>query len=113
MLYESLVVVLAAKICVYGLDLGRIENLSLHRCQRLTTVGIAALSRCAFFTIKLKRLNLSYNKFIHDEALAAFAQCTELNTLNLDHTDVSEAKAFLLQSKCCQVVRDLTTHLLP
>jgi hypothetical protein len=56
-------------------------------------MGIAALSWCAFISIGLKRLTLSYNKHIHDEALAAFTQCTELNTLNLDYTDVPEAKA--------------------
>ncbi|KAG0309204.1 hypothetical protein BGZ98_004504 [Dissophora globulifera] len=76
---------------------GRIEVLSLQRCERVTTVGIMLLGRCAFFAIKLKRLNLGYNKYIHDEALAVFTQCKELTTLNLEYTDVSEEKALLLQ----------------
>ncbi|KAG0327426.1 hypothetical protein BGZ99_007646 [Dissophora globulifera] len=78
-------------------DLGRIEVLSLQRCERVTTAGIMLLGRCAFFAIKLKRLNLGYNKYIHDEALAVFTQCKELTTLNLEYTDVSEEKALLLQ----------------
>lgn len=81
------------------LDLGKIEILSLHRCERLTTAGIATLARSAFFSIKLKRLNLGYNKYIHDGALVALTRCEELTTLNLEYTDVSEAKALLLQSK--------------
>ncbi|KAF9960244.1 hypothetical protein BGZ65_012609 [Modicella reniformis] len=75
-----------------------IEVLSLYRCERLTTAGIAMLGRCTFFSSKLKRLNLGFNKHIHDEALAAFTQCNELNTLNLENTDVSEEKALLLQA---------------
>lgn len=64
----------------------------------MTTAGIIILARCAFFTLKLKRLNLGYNKHVHDAALAVFVRCDELTTLNLEYTDVSEEKALLLQS---------------
>ncbi|KAF9992133.1 hypothetical protein BGZ79_003470, partial [Entomortierella chlamydospora] len=80
-----------------GLNLGRLEVLSLQRCERLTTVGIVHLGKCAFFSVKLKRLNLGYNKYIHDEALAVFTRCHELNTLNLEYTDVSQERALRLQ----------------
>lgn len=73
--------------------------LSLNRCRRLTTVGVLTLGRSSFFKLRLKRLNLGYNQYIHDEALAAFTVCNGLITLNLDHTDVSEQKALLLQSR--------------
>ncbi|KAG0199285.1 hypothetical protein BGX28_007427 [Mortierella sp. GBA30] len=82
----------------YLRDLGRIEVLSLHRCQRLTTVGVVSLGKCAFFSLRLKRLNLGYNQFIHDEALAIFTRCKELTTLNLEYTDVSEERALRLQN---------------
>ncbi|KAF9301783.1 hypothetical protein BGZ74_006276 [Mortierella antarctica] len=82
----------------YIRDLGRIEVLSLNRCRRLTTVGVLTLGRSSFFKLRLKRLNLGYNQYIHDEALAAFTVCNGLITLNLDHTDVSEQKALLLQN---------------
>ncbi|KAI8595296.1 hypothetical protein EDD21DRAFT_448733 [Dissophora ornata] len=81
----------------YLRDLSRIEVLSLHRCERLTTAGIMVLGKCAFFAVKLKRLNLGYNKYIHDEALAVFTVCKALTALNLEYTDVSEEKALLLQ----------------
>jgi len=55
------------------------------------------LGRSAFFSLKLKRLNLKNNPFIHDEALAVFANCNSLNTLNLDNTDVTEMAALRLQ----------------
>ncbi|KAG0254467.1 hypothetical protein BG011_005769 [Mortierella polycephala] len=82
----------------YLRDLGRIEVLSLHRCSRLTTAGVIQLGKCAFFSLKLKRLNLSNNKFIHDEALACFTQCKELNSLNLEYTDVTDQGALRLQN---------------
>ncbi|KAF9182229.1 hypothetical protein BGZ50_005062 [Haplosporangium sp. Z 11] len=82
----------------YLRDLGRIEVLSLHRCSRLTTAGVIQLGRCAFFSLKLKRLNLGYNMFIHDEALVCFTQCKELNTLNLEYTDVTDQGALRLQN---------------
>lgn len=79
------------------IDLGRIEILSLSQVQRLTTVGVNHLGRSAFFSLKLKRLNLKNNPFIHDEALAVFSHCNSLNTLNLDNTDVTEVAALRLQ----------------
>ncbi|KAF8935315.1 hypothetical protein BGZ52_012873 [Haplosporangium bisporale] len=82
----------------YIRDLGRIEVLSLNRCRRLTTVGVLTLGRSSFFKLRLKRLNLGYNQYIHDEALTAFTVCNGLVTLNLEHTDVSEQKALLLQN---------------
>ncbi|KAG0035581.1 hypothetical protein BGZ81_005559 [Podila clonocystis] len=82
----------------YIRDLGRIEVLSLNRCRRLTTVGVLTLGRSSFFKLRLKRLNLGYNQYIHDEALTAFTVCNGLIALNLDHTDVSEQKALLLQN---------------
>ncbi|KAG0082374.1 hypothetical protein BGZ92_011801 [Podila epicladia] len=82
----------------YIRDLGRIEVLSLNRCRRLTTVGVLTLGRSSFFKLRLKRLNLGYNQYIHDEALTAFTVCNGLITLNLEHTDVSEQKALLLQN---------------
>ncbi|KAF9106651.1 hypothetical protein BGX27_009066 [Mortierella sp. AM989] len=85
------------KTMEYLRDLGRLEILSLQRCERLTTAGMVLLGRCGFFSIKLKRLNLGYNKFIHDEALPVFARCHELNTLNLEYTDVSQERALRLQ----------------
>ncbi|KAF9194514.1 hypothetical protein BGZ49_003166 [Haplosporangium sp. Z 27] len=85
------------KTMEYLRDLGRLEILSLQRCERLTTAGIILLGKCAFFSTKLKRLNLGYNKFIHDEALAVFTRCQELNTLNLEYTDVSQERASHLQ----------------
>ncbi|KAG0377939.1 hypothetical protein BGX24_005113 [Mortierella sp. AD032] len=81
----------------YLRDLGRIEILSLSQVKRLTTVGVGHLGRSAFFSLKLKRLNLKNNPFIHDEALAVFANCNSLNTLNLDNTDVTELAAHRLQ----------------
>ncbi|KAF9903697.1 hypothetical protein EC991_003424, partial [Linnemannia zychae] len=81
----------------YLRDLGRIEILSLSQVERLTTVGVGHLGRSAFFSLKLKRLNLRNNPFIHDEALAVFAHCNSLNTLILDHTDVTEFAAHRLQ----------------
>ncbi|KAF9352997.1 hypothetical protein BGX26_009225 [Mortierella sp. AD094] len=85
------------KTMEYLRDLGRLEVLSLQRCERLTTVGMARLGKCAFFSVKLKRLNLGYNKYIHDEALAVFTRCHGLNTLNLEYTDVSQERALRLQ----------------
>ncbi|KAF8952373.1 hypothetical protein BGZ46_003500, partial [Entomortierella lignicola] len=85
------------KTMEYLRDLGRLEILSLQRCERLTTAGIILLGKCAFFSAKLKRLNLGYNKFIHDEALAVFTRCQELNTLNLEYTDVSQERVSHLQ----------------
>ncbi|KAG0284119.1 hypothetical protein BGZ96_011519 [Linnemannia gamsii] len=81
----------------YLRDLGRIEILSLSQVMRLTTVGVNHLGRSAFFSLKLKRLNLKNNPFIHDEALAVFSHCNSLNTLNLDNTDVTEIAALRLQ----------------
>ncbi|KAG0368675.1 hypothetical protein BC939DRAFT_529193 [Gamsiella multidivaricata] len=89
--------IIGDKTMEYLRDLGRIEVLSLHRCERLTTAGMMLLGKCAFFSIKLKRLNLGYNKYIHDEALTVFIRCNELNTLNLEYTDVSEERALRLQ----------------
>ncbi|KAF9409312.1 hypothetical protein BGZ94_001998, partial [Podila epigama] len=86
------------KAMEYLRDLGRVEVLSLKQCRRLTTAGVLTLGRSAFFGLKLKRLNLGYNPYIHDEALAAFAHCHGLNTLNLEHTDVSEHRVLLLQN---------------
>lgn len=85
------------KAMEYLRDLGRIEILSLSQVQRLTTVGVNLLGRSAFFSLKLKRLNLKNNPFIHDEALAVFSHCNSLNTLNLDNTDVTEVAALRLQ----------------
>ncbi|KAG0055014.1 hypothetical protein BGZ83_009784 [Gryganskiella cystojenkinii] len=82
----------------YLRDLARIEILSMARCGRLTTVGMNSLGRCAFFTLNLKRLNLGYNPFIHDESLAVFTRGLELTTLNLEYTDVTESKAWRLQN---------------
>ncbi|KAF9916394.1 hypothetical protein BX616_003862 [Lobosporangium transversale] len=82
----------------YLRDLGRLEELSLNRCEKLTVAGIIKLSKSAFFSMKLKRLNLGFNKYIHDEALAVFTQCHELHTLNLEYTDVTEERALLLQN---------------
>ncbi|KAF9582791.1 hypothetical protein BGW38_010756 [Lunasporangiospora selenospora] len=82
----------------YLRDLGRLEVLSMNRCRRLTTEGVIALSKCAFFGLVLKRLSLGYNKYIHDEALTVFVRCLGLSTLNLEHTDVSEQKALFLQN---------------
>lgn len=79
------------------IDLGRIEILSLSQVQRLTTVGVNFLGRSAFFSLKLKRLNLKNNPFIHDDALTVFSHCNSLNTLNLDNTDVTEIAALRLQ----------------
>ncbi|KAF8944780.1 hypothetical protein BGZ47_003707 [Haplosporangium gracile] len=85
------------KAMEYLRDLGRIEILSLSQVKRLTTVGVNHLGRSAFFSLKLKRLNLKNNPFIHDEALAVFSHCNSLNTLNLDNTDVTEVAALRLQ----------------
>ncbi|KAF9437179.1 hypothetical protein BGZ76_001738 [Entomortierella beljakovae] len=86
------------KTMEYLRDLGRLEVLALSRCERLTTAGVLRLGRCAFFSMKLKRLNLGNNKFIHDEALGVFQKCHQLVALNLDHTDVTQEKAILLQA---------------
>ncbi|KAK3832942.1 MAG: hypothetical protein JOS17DRAFT_741115 [Linnemannia elongata] len=85
------------KAMEYLRDLGRIEILSLSQVQRLTTVGVNFLGRSAFFSLKLKRLNLKNNPFIHDDALTVFSHCNSLNTLNLDNTDVTEIAALRLQ----------------
>jgi len=71
----------------------------MPHCQRLTTKGINNLGRCAFFTLNLKRLHLGQNPFIHDESLLVLARALELTSLNLQNTDVTEAKALQLQSK--------------
>jgi hypothetical protein len=71
----------------------------MPRCPRLTVKGMNSLGRCAFFTLTLKRLHLGHNPFIHDEALPIFSRALELNSLNLEYTDVTEAKALQLQSK--------------
>lgn len=87
-----------SQLCNVSLDLGRLEVLSLHRCQRLTVAGVYHLGKCAFFSLRLKRLNLGYDQFVHDEALAVLMGCKELVTLNLEYTDVTEGLALQLQS---------------
>ncbi|KAI1297558.1 hypothetical protein EDD11_007042 [Mortierella claussenii] len=43
------------------------------------------------------RLNLGFDKYIHDEALSVFTKSQELTTLNLEYTDVTEMQALRLQ----------------
>ncbi|GJJ74481.1 hypothetical protein EMPS_06839 [Entomortierella parvispora] len=86
------------KAIEYMRDLARIETLSMPHCGRLTTKGMNSLGRCAFFTLNLKRLHLGENPFIHDEALLVLARALELTSLNLQNTDVTEAKALQLQN---------------
>ncbi|KAF9970876.1 hypothetical protein BGZ73_006275 [Actinomortierella ambigua] len=73
--------------------LGRLEILSLSRCPKLTVDGLKLLAMSASFERTLKRLNLSHNSQIHDEALGYLGQAHALVSLNLDGTDVTTVRA--------------------
>ncbi|KAG0238857.1 hypothetical protein BGW42_000018 [Actinomortierella wolfii] len=73
--------------------LGRLEIISLSHCVGLTVEGIKILSMSASFERTLKQLNLGHNPDIHDGALPYIEQAHSLVMLNLDYTDVTDARA--------------------
>ncbi|KAG0236845.1 hypothetical protein BGW41_000316 [Actinomortierella wolfii] len=73
--------------------LGRLEIISLSHCVGLTVEGIKILSMSASFGRTLEQLNLGHNPDIHDGALPYIEQAHGLMMLNLDFTDVTDARA--------------------